>query len=170
MANGTLTVRSRVRSDLAALKQHYLPSLGPIQESHDTDYRFRAVAPRAEVSAAMARLVDNLDYSNFKSEVGKKQGHKRAGLYHKVWDVLYHLQTDPEFAEKDPVAESYGDVVVSGGRKVLLREPTSTTGAMPGPLPRRNPSPASRLGMPPCEPCAKNRVRRRNPHQRSGCL
>jgi len=155
MANGTLTVRSRVRSDLAALKQHYLPSLGPIQESHDTDYRFRAVAPRAEVSAAMARLVDNLDYSNFKSEVGKKQGHKRAGLYHKVWDVLYHLQTDPEFAEKDPVAESYGDVVVSGRRKVLLREPTSTTGAMPGPLPRRNPSPASRLGMPPCEPCAK---------------
>jgi ADP-ribose pyrophosphatase YjhB (NUDIX family) len=127
-ANGTLTVRSRVRSDLAALKQHYLPSLGPIQESHDTDYRFRAVAPRAEVSAAMARLVDNLDYSNFKSEVGKKQGHKRAGLYHKVWDVLYHLQTDPEFAEKDPVAESYGGVVVSGGRKVLLREPTKHHG------------------------------------------
>jgi hypothetical protein len=47
--NGTLTVRSRVRSDLAALKQHYLPGLGTIQESHDTDYRFRAVAPRAEV-------------------------------------------------------------------------------------------------------------------------
>lgn len=93
-ANGTLTVRSRVRGDLAALKQHYLPGLGLIQESNDTDYRFRAVAPRAEMSAAMARLVDNLDYSNFKSEVGKQQGHKRADLYHKVWDVLYHLQTD----------------------------------------------------------------------------
>lgn len=75
--NGTLTVRSRVRSDLAALQQHYLPGLGPIQESHDTDYRFRAVAPRSEVSAAMARMVDGLDYSNFKSEVAKKQGHKR---------------------------------------------------------------------------------------------
>jgi hypothetical protein len=90
--NRTLTVRSRVRSDLAALKQHYLPGLGPIQESHDTDYRFRAVAPRSEVSAAMAHMVDGLDYSNFKSEVAKKQGHKRASLYHKVWDVLYHLQ------------------------------------------------------------------------------
>lgn len=125
---GTLTLRSRVRGDLTALKQHYLPGLGPIQESHHTDYRFRAVAPRAEVSAAMARMVDGLDYSNFKSEVGKTQGHKRANLYHKVWDVLYHLQTDPEFVEKEPVAENYGGVVISGGRKVLLREPTKHYG------------------------------------------
>ena len=125
---GTLTVRARVRGDLVALKKHYLPALGPIQESHDTDYRFRAVAPRSEVSAAMARMVDGLDYSNFKSEVAKKQGHKRASLYHKVWDVLYHLQTDPAFADKEPVAESYGGVVVSGGRKVLLREPTKHHG------------------------------------------
>lgn len=144
--NGTLTVRSRVRSDLAALKQHYLPGLGPIQESHDTDYRFRAVAPRGEVSAAISRQVDDLDYSNFKSEVAKKQGHKRASLYHQVWDVLHHLQTDPAFAEKEPVAESYGGVVVSGGRKVLLREPTkhhggyawtfAKTEAKPGESPR----------------------------------
>lgn len=126
--NGALTVRSRVRSDLAALKQHYLPGLGTIQESHDTDYRFRAVAPRSEVSAAMARMVDGLDYSNFKSEVAKTQGHKRASLYHQVWDVLYHLQTDPAFAEKEQVADSYGGVVVSGGRKVLLREPTKHHG------------------------------------------
>lgn len=143
---GTLTVRSRVRSDLAALKQHFLTGMGPIQESHDTDYRFRAVAPRSEVSAAMARMVDGLDYSNFKSEVGKTQGHKRASLYHKVWDVLYHLQTDPAFAEKESVAESYGGVVVSGGRRVLLREPTkhhggyawtfAKTEAKPGESPR----------------------------------
>ena len=125
---GTLTVRSRVRSDLAALKQHFLPGMGPIQESHDTDYRFRVVAPRSEVSAAMARMVDGLDYSNFKSEVGKTQGHKRASLYHKVWDVLYHLQKDPAFAEKEPLAESYGGVVVSGGQTVLLREPTKHNG------------------------------------------
>jgi len=139
-------VRSRVRCDLTVLKQHFLPSLGPIQESHDTDYRFRAVAPQSDVSAAMARMVDGLDYSNFKSEVGKKQGHKRASLYHQVWDVLYHLQADPAFAEKEPVAESYGGVLVSGGRKVLLREPTkhhggyawtfAKTAAKPGESPR----------------------------------
>lgn len=125
---GTLTVRSRVRGDLVALKENYLPTLGPIQESSNTDYRFRAVAPRADVSAAMARLVDTLDYSNFKSEVAKKQGQPRASLYHQVWDVLYHLQSDAAFAEKEPVADSYGGVVVSGGRKVLLREPTKQHG------------------------------------------
>lgn len=121
---GTLTVRARVRGDLVALRQHYLPGLGPVQESQDSDYRFRAVAPREDVSAAMSRFVESLDYSNFKSEVAKKQGHKRAGLYHQVWDVLYQLQTDPAFAEKDLPAKSYGGVVISGGGRLLLREPT----------------------------------------------
>lgn len=126
--NGTLTVRSRVLGDLAALKQHYLPGLGPIQESPDTDYRFRAIAPRAEVSAAMARMIETLDYGNFKSEVAKKQGPKRAGLYHQVWDALYPLQTSPNFVETEPTADSYGGVVVSGGYKVLLREPAKHHG------------------------------------------
>ncbi|WEN41952.1 hypothetical protein CKCBHOJB_01534 [Thauera sp. GDN1] len=126
--NGTLTVRSRVRNDLAALKQRYLPGLGPIQEGHDTDYRFRAIAPRAEVSAAMARMADKLDYGNFKSEVAKKQGTKRASLYHQVWELLYRLQTDPSFSENEPTADSYGGVVVSGGQRVLLREPTKHHG------------------------------------------
>jgi ADP-ribose pyrophosphatase YjhB (NUDIX family) len=126
--NGSLTVRSRVRSDLVALKKHYLPGLGPIQEGKGTDYRFRAVAPRSEVASAMARMVDALDYSNFKGEVGKKQGHKRSNLYHKVWDVLYKLQTDPAFVEKAPAVDSYGGVVISGGGRVLLREPTKQYG------------------------------------------
>lgn len=137
----TLTVRSRVRGDLAALKQHYLPSLGPIQESHDSDYRFRAVAPRDDVSAAMSRLVESLDYSNFKSEVAKKQGHKRAGLYHQVWDVLYQLQTDPAFAEKAPLVESYGGVVISGGGKILLREPTHHHGGYAWTFAKTEPKP-----------------------------
>lgn len=52
----TLTVRSRVRADLEALKARYLPELGAIQESEVKDYRFRATAPQAAVAAAMARL------------------------------------------------------------------------------------------------------------------
>lgn len=125
---GTLTVRARLRSDLAALKQHYLPGLGTINESSDTDYRFRATASREEVSSAMAHLVDGLEYSNFKSEVSKRQGHARSKLYHDVWSVLYKLQTDPAFEEKEPSADSYGGVVVSGGKKVLLREPSKHHG------------------------------------------
>lgn len=97
----TLTVRSRVFGDLVALQQHYLPGLGPIQESTDTDYRFRAVARRIDVAAAMARIIDDLNYINFKSEVAKQQGSKRASLYHKVWDVLHKLQTGPTAASTD---------------------------------------------------------------------
>ena len=88
----TLTVRARVRQDLDALREQFLPGLGEIEESRSNDYRFRAVAPRAEVAAAMADMVNRLDYSNVKSQVAKVQGPKRAHLYHEVWDVLYRLQ------------------------------------------------------------------------------
>lgn len=97
----TLTVRARVRSDLAALKAQYLPGLGPIKESSHTDYRFRATAPRAEVAAAMAQLVQTLDYDNFKNAVARRQGYERAGLYHDVWDVLFRLQTDKKFRPEE---------------------------------------------------------------------
>jgi len=93
--NKTLTVRARVRSDLEALKAQFLPELGAIQESQVNDYRFRATAPQAAVAAAMARLVEHLDYANFKDEVKKRQGAARAHLYHEVWDVLYRLQRGP---------------------------------------------------------------------------
>lgn len=91
---GTLTVRARVRSDLDALREQMLPGLGPTQESKDTDYRFRAVAPRADVAAAIARLVDQIDYDNFKTEVGKRQGSARARRYHDVWAALLPLQRE----------------------------------------------------------------------------
>ena len=94
VAENTLTVRARVRQDLVALREQFLPGLGEIEESRPNDYRFRAVAPRAEVAAAMAQMVNILDYSNFKSQVAKIQGPERAHLYHGVWDVLYKLQKD----------------------------------------------------------------------------
>lgn len=74
IAADTLTVRARVRGDLDALREHYLPSLGQVQESKTNDYRFRALAPRADVAAAMASMVNQLKYSNFKSQVATVQG------------------------------------------------------------------------------------------------
>ena len=97
--NSTLTVRARLRGDLEALKQKYLPSLGPIQQNAGTDYHYRATALRADVSAAMARMIADLDYDNFKDEVSKKQGRERSRLYHDVWEVLYRLQTNPGLAD-----------------------------------------------------------------------
>lgn len=91
VTSGTLTVRARVRADLEALRA-LCPELGDIAESPHNDYRFRASGPKAAVGAALARLTEDIDYDNFKSAVGARQGHERAHLYHDVWDVLYRLQ------------------------------------------------------------------------------
>lgn len=92
MESGTLTIRARVKSDLEALRQECLPSLGAISEDTGTDYRFRAKATRDEVGEAIATLVQKIDYENFKDGVADKQGQYRAEVYHKVWNVLFSLQ------------------------------------------------------------------------------
>jgi hypothetical protein len=88
----TLTVRARVRSDLEALREQYLPGLKQIAENTGTDYRYRAKAPRDEVAEAIAQMLRRLEYDNFKNEVTKTQGKHRASVYGKVWNVLYDLQ------------------------------------------------------------------------------
>lgn len=87
-----LTVRARVRSDLEALQRLYLPELTEILEGGGTDYRFRARAQRADVAKAMMSMIGDLHYQNFKDEVMKTQGPKRAHIYHDVWSCLYPLQ------------------------------------------------------------------------------
>ncbi len=98
-AGNTLTVRAHVRAGLESLREHFLQGLGGITERKNTDYRFRAIAPRAEVAAAMTKIVESLGYSNFKNEVAKQQGQARAHLYHDVWDVLYRLQAEQKNRE-----------------------------------------------------------------------
>jgi len=89
---GLLTVRARVREDLDALRDRYLPSLGPTSEDPLSDYRFRAQAPREAVAEAVAALVRGVDYDNFKSAVAIRQGAARASVYHRAWDVYRKLQ------------------------------------------------------------------------------
>jgi 8-oxo-dGTP pyrophosphatase MutT (NUDIX family) len=133
VAADTLTIRSRVRSDLEALRQHHLPHLGAITESKTHDYRFRAVAPRAEVAQAMAEMVKQLNYSNFKSHVAKTQGNPRSHLYHKVWDLLCDLQTEPSrystAAPASPHAAANNIPVFhpkpdEHGQKVTIKQPS----------------------------------------------
>ena len=83
-----LTIRSRVRSDLDALRE-YLPSLGAIAEGAGTDYRYRARAKRGEVAKTLAKNGLDLDYENFKNEVADKPGKYRVSFY--GWDILYGL-------------------------------------------------------------------------------
>ena len=129
IAADTLTVRARVRGDLDAMRKHYLPSLGEVQESKTNDYRFRAVAPRADVAAAMASMVNQLKYSNFKNQVAKVQGTARAHLYHDVWDVLHRLQTEPaKYQAASKSIQASGPVfhpkTGEQGKRVELKNPS----------------------------------------------
>lgn len=129
VAHDTLTIRARIHADLDALRAHYMPGLGDVSESKTNDYRFRAVAPRAEVASALAGMVNALDYSNFKNQVAKVQGSSRAHLYHDVWDVLYRLQSEPKKFAGAPITSTASGVTLhprkdEKGRAVEIQKPS----------------------------------------------
>ena len=67
--------------------------MSDIIESEDSDYRYRSVGKRETVMTAMATLVADIDYDNFKSEVASRQGYGRAAVYGNLWGVLHGLQS-----------------------------------------------------------------------------
>jgi len=88
-----LIVRARTREDIEALCDRRLP-VGDIVAEAGTDYRYRVFCARAEFEEAVAGLVHDLDYPNFKNAVAERQGAERAGLYSKIWSLLHRLQAD----------------------------------------------------------------------------
>lgn len=86
-----LTVRSRVKGDLDALRKEFLPDLSPTIGHAGTDYPWRATASHEALAAAVGRMVMAIDYPNFKNEVAAKQGKTRASRYAGVWNVLYDM-------------------------------------------------------------------------------
>lgn len=129
----TLTVRSRSKKDLEALRDKYLPQVGPIKEGAGTDYRYRAKLPKADLAIALLQITQDIDYSNFKNSVQAKQGLERADLYHKVWSVLYQLKESKPVATsvskpQHPSTESFGGVLFDQQGRVLLRKPTNMFG------------------------------------------
>jgi 8-oxo-dGTP diphosphatase len=108
-----------------------------------TDYPFRATAGRKAVATAVARIAEDITYSNFKNEVARELGHERAHVYGSVWGVMRDLEdlkeraTGPRRraapssggaprakARAKPTRElRYGGVVVNEEGKVLLFEP-----------------------------------------------
>jgi hypothetical protein len=90
-------VRARVRGHLEALKRRFPELLGAagIETFAGTDYAYRLFAPKAVWVSVAAALAGDLDYDNFKDEVGRVQGSVgsayEAALHH-VWEVMYGLQ------------------------------------------------------------------------------
>src|SRR5262245_15815968 len=87
-----LLVRARVREDLEALREQ-IPELDP-QETSDADCRWRAWVTRDQWVEAAARLAGEIDYPNFKSAVGARQGSERERTYSRIWAELLELQRE----------------------------------------------------------------------------
>ena len=87
-----LTIRSRARADLVALRRDYLPNLSRIVERPQADYQFRAFASRRDFARAAAKIASEIDYPNFKDEVRLELGQARAATYHRVWVALLELE------------------------------------------------------------------------------
>ena len=89
-----LTIRSRVRKDLEALRDKYLPDLGEIARNENTDYRYRVKVSHADFAKAASQIVRDINYDNFKNTVAKVQGHDRSHIYSNVWEDLLVLEKE----------------------------------------------------------------------------
>lgn len=76
----TLMVRARIAGDIPAV----FPS-AEVSNTPKADYPYRAVVSRLEVQAAMVRVVDAIDYDNFKDSVSDDRRHD---AYLEVWGVM----------------------------------------------------------------------------------
>jgi hypothetical protein len=86
-----LTVRARVEADLEALRA-YVPEMGPTTAGGGTDYQYRAKVGHEALAAGVGRMVLDIGYSNFKGEIARRAGHRRAHIYSGVWATLASLE------------------------------------------------------------------------------
>jgi hypothetical protein len=88
-----LTIRARVAADLEALRARYAPSLSPTVAHAGTDYAYRATIDPAAWAVALSNMALDVDYPNFKDEVARRQGTKRAHVYGEVWSAMLDLES-----------------------------------------------------------------------------
>jgi hypothetical protein len=81
-----LQVRARSAKHLRALKNKYMPNASKIVRLTFCDYEFRIYCTHAEWAAAVAHMVHDINYRNFKDTVVDDDLHD---AYLRVWSVLY---------------------------------------------------------------------------------
>ncbi len=88
MRNGTLTIESKVRSDLEALVAAVLPSACPIVEVLSKSRGYMIRCGRGEVGLALATLAMDLNYDNFVEKFTDQQGAARAEVDQPLWQAI----------------------------------------------------------------------------------
>ena len=96
-----LLVRSRFRGDI----EKYFPKAKVI-EMRDADYRFRTFVSRQELKKVLNKVVDDIDYDNFKNSVDETWRHN---TYLDVWSVMYSTQ-NRMYGQRTYKTNKYGEV------------------------------------------------------------
>jgi hypothetical protein len=90
----TFMVRARSRRHLELLQKRF-PQLASaaIDETTDTDYRFRIVVPKPVWIEVSQELAAEIDYGNFKDRAHSRSGDDTyVDALHDVWAVMERLQ------------------------------------------------------------------------------
>ena len=87
-----LTVRTRVKGDLEALREQFLPTLGATTATPRADYPYRAKVSHEVLGKALGKIAEATTYDNFKNRIAKTAGPGRAHLYSDVWSVMYDCE------------------------------------------------------------------------------
>jgi hypothetical protein len=93
-----LLVRARRAGDI----EKVFPD-AKVTRTTKSDYLYRAVLPRDVVKQAMAAMIDQIDYPNFKDSVEDKSLH---AAYTSVWHAMAGLQHPPPDIERATHARS----------------------------------------------------------------
>jgi len=91
----TVMVRARLAAHLRNLQERFPALAGEkILTVPDCDYRYRLILPKQLWADALSALALEQDWSNFKNEAAKVNGHDEYVMaLHKVWGVMYDLQS-----------------------------------------------------------------------------
>jgi hypothetical protein len=88
-------VRGRVKEDLEYFarwmndREQLSNVIWFVEEDDKADYLFRMVVPRGAWSEFLHDQAENIDYTNFKSNIAD---HSRSGVYMRVWSTVMALQ------------------------------------------------------------------------------
>jgi hypothetical protein len=105
---GRLLIRARCRADMFNLYEGFgkqLASMEPPTSDETRDYRWRVSINRADWITLAAKLAEEVNYPNFKSEVHRRPDQdNKSGPYMAIWSVMHGVQMNESKDATDPSA------------------------------------------------------------------
>jgi hypothetical protein len=81
-------IRAREKEDLLALFEEEM-----ILETPDADYAFRVLIGKEKAMALLTDMLNEVDYPNFKSAVGRNPDQKhKVHAYQEIWSIMRQFQ------------------------------------------------------------------------------